>query len=46
LYERLYRLPEPATAQSELYGRVPRAKTNAQMLTELDRCFDRGRVGW
>ena len=33
----------------ELYGRVPRAKTNAQVLTELDRLYAlgyRGHVDW
>ena len=33
----------------ELYGRVPRAKTNAQMLAELDRLYElgyRGHVDW
>jgi radical SAM superfamily enzyme YgiQ (UPF0313 family) len=29
----------------ELYGRVPRAKTNAQMLTELDALYDCGYRG-
>lgn len=29
----------------ELYGRVPRAKTNAQMLRELDRLYDLGYRG-
>ena len=29
----------------ELYGRVPRAKTNQQMLTELDRLYELGYRG-